>query len=138
MNYRFLVFAIIVLLSSCNKDKQIQRHLYNKTGKWKIINQKESFYINDSLTEVNSYSNYGIILFSKIGSYQWNEDNFSDYTIGKWSATSTEITFESPELRVFKVKDHSRKEILMESTEIQSVGGSIYKAITEISLNKLK
>ncbi len=131
------IFLILVLFA-CNKDKQIQRHLYNSPGKWRIVTQNESYYINDSLVEINAYSNYGVILFNKIGSYQWNEDNFSDYTIGKWSATSSEITFETPELKVFKVKDHSRKEIIMENTEIQNFGSSNYKTITEISLKKIK
>ncbi len=135
-----LVFLFIVL-HGCSKDKRIENRLSSKTGKWNIELFTESSYTNNTLDYSDSYANAGNMVFDDNGTLIWTFilDGFTDVYGGSWSNSKDDITIiVDGEGLVFKIKEYSRNEIELESTDQYTYDGITYKYVNYLKLKKDK
>lgn len=93
-NILFIILALL-LLSSCKKEIQIKKNLWNHDGKWDIVKYEEIVTSTWSANEKNKIvQNYGIFQFNKNGT-GWiiESDDFEAYKDDfKYSNTATELS----------------------------------------------
>lgn len=96
LNFCFL----ILLLSSCSKDKMLERRLHKNEGEWKITSFSWSLVSqsgNGQLIKNGVTNNAGTFTFDKDGSgkYSYAVDTFQRSGTFKWNVDDQKITITS-------------------------------------------
>ena len=119
---RFLfVFAILAVgLSSCSKEKRIERQLIKKEGKWKITSIDYKYYFDNELEASANFPNAGTIEFNKGGSVVMTIQlsGTPEVSSGTWTNSKDEIIITTNgEAAVLKIIDGPKKgEMELEQT----------------------
>lgn len=122
MKSKFIYALLIVFigLSSCSKDKRIERRLARKDGKWNITSMTYQYYIGNTLMDSEAYTNAGSFVFNDNGSviYNYSYDGDSGSEGGTWTNTEDDVTmiFDG-EVVVMKIDDESKKKMTLNWTE---------------------
>lgn len=121
-----LLTVFAVGLSSCSKEKRIEKHLYSKSGKWNNTLFEYKYYQDGALEDAMTYTNAGFIEFDKGGSYTWTITMDGDATVsnGTWTNTDTQLSLtETGITTVWQILEESKKTLKIEYTEINTEFG---------------
>lgn len=129
----FLIGSIA--LTSCSKEKQLERRLFKKGGDWNVVSLHEVEYEDGSLIYDDTYTNCGTFHFDKDGkgSYsltiagQTESGNFS------WSNDETTITMDGS---IYQVVKNEKDAITVKSSESYYSGGFQYNDEETINLER--
>ena len=142
-NIAKLVFVLSVFaigFSSCSKEKQIERQLYSKSGKWNNTLYEYKYYYNGALDETTNYVNTGFIEFKKDGTYTWTftVDGDTDVSSGTWSNTDEQLALIEPgNALTWKILEESKKTLKIEYTETNTEFGD-EKEVYTLTFEKVK
>jgi hypothetical protein len=142
-NLKFLpiIMALFFIAASCSKEKQIERRLTSKDGKWNISSYSYTEYVNDvQVGATTSLSNVGTMEFKSGGSgvitfsIPGEPVETSNFT---WSNSSDQITVTSDgETSIMKILEQSKKEMKLEQTYTYTFGGTNYKDVIGWTITK--
>ncbi len=86
-------FILFLGLQACSKEKQIERSLQKRDGKWNITQLTYESYANGVLIDSYIEYNNGYFIFEKDGSYIWKSNSsFSLDPDGQWTNDASKIT----------------------------------------------
>ena len=90
----FLFAILFVGLSSCSKEKRIERQLIKKDGKWKITSLDYKYYAGNQLQGAATIPNAGKIEFSKKGTFVMTISigGSPETMVGTWTNSKDAIT----------------------------------------------
>lgn len=121
---RFLfLFAFLAIgLTSCSKEKQVERQLIKKDGKWNIKSVNYKYYVGSEQQAAESYPAAGTMEFKKGGSYMLNISfggGVYETSSGTWTNTEDKITvIADGEATVLKITDGPKKgKMVLEQTD---------------------
>lgn len=129
-----LLMAVLFVVASCSKEKQIERRLTKKDGKWNISSWSYTSYENDVQDgATTSLSNVGTMEFKSDGTgvitFTIPGEPVETNTF-TWTNSSDDITVTSDgEVSIMKVLEQSKKEMKLEQTETYSMAGVNYKDV---------
>lgn len=135
-----LLTVFAVGLSSCSKEKRIEKHLYSKSGKWNNTLFEYKYYQDGALEDAMTYTNAGFIEFDKGGSYTWTITMDGDATVsnGTWTNTDTQLSLtETGITTVWQILEESKKTLKIEYTEINTEFGE-EKEVYTLTFEKSK
>lgn len=122
-----IAIALVAMLSftSCSKEKQLEKRLVKKEGKWNLANYSEKYYEDGDLVGDYSFANAGTFTFEKDGkgSYVFNVAGSTDSGNFTWSNTENTITIDA---MVYNIVENEKKSISFTVTESETIGGVTY------------
>jgi hypothetical protein len=139
---KFIPFllAFLFIAASCNKQKQIQKNLYKKEGKWNITTYTITEFENNVQVGKESYGNVGYYVFNKNGTgvLTITFDGDVETHPFAWTNTEKEITMlmDGSYTVIYKILNESKKSMELEYTDIYSSGGTNYKGVNVVKLDK--
>lgn len=112
-----LVLSLFVIgLSSCSKEKKIERALIKKDGIWDVTSFHYKWYSYDSLSGESTTSDHPAFVFHKDGRFEWENGNIT----GTWLNTDDEIviTLDQPSMNnsniyILKIIEESKDEMTL-------------------------
>lgn len=140
--HKVFILALMPLfigISSCSKEKQIERRLQKKDGVWNIETITYEEYEDNVLIETEIQNNAGTFTFDESTIViTFTEPNGSSDTFGgTWSNSDETVTIiVDGEALVMDVSDDSKKEITLTGEDIYSGGGTTYKDVYRYDLKR--
>ncbi len=142
INYLLVVLFVagMASLTSCKKEKKIEKNLWNKGGEWNINSftaNQTSTYAPDNFNE--TVYNYGTYTFKKDGSGIYTitvDGNFESGTF-TYSNTEDKLTFIiNNQARVFDIIEWEKTKIKITITEHFTSGGESITYTESMELKK--
>lgn len=89
----FLFAVLVIGISSCSKEKRIERQLEKKEGKWRIASLDYRYYVSNELQAAGTYANAGKIEFGKKGTFTMtiSINGVPETSVGTWTNSKDEI-----------------------------------------------
>ena len=117
----FLFAVLFIGLSSCSKEKRIERQLIKKDGKWKITSIDYKYYLDNELNYSENYPNAGTIEFDKKGTcvLTITLSGSPEVSSGTWTNSEDNITITADgETTVMRIAEGPKKgKMDLEQTE---------------------
>ncbi len=92
--FLFLFAVLSLVLTACSKEKNIERQLIKKDGKWQITVVDYKYYVNNELQSSANFPSPGTIEFNKKGTFVMTLtlNGSAEKSGGTWTNTKDNIT----------------------------------------------
>ena len=130
-----LLMMTAMLVTSCSKEKQLERRLFKKGGDWNVVQLRNFEYEDGVLLYDDTYSNCGTFHFGKDGkgNYSFNIAGITDSGNFTWSNDETKVTIDTD---IYSVVKNEKDAVTLKFTETYYESGYTYNYEETITLER--
>ncbi|MBX7093350.1 MAG: hypothetical protein K1X56_01415 [Flavobacteriales bacterium] len=130
-----LLMMTAMMITSCSKEKQLERRMFKKGGDWNVASLRSIEYEDGVLLYDDNYTNCGTFHFGKDGkgNYTINVAGMTDSGNFTWSNDETKITIDAD---VYTVVKNEKDAVTIKYTETYYDSGFQYNYEETIALER--